>query len=233
MRHVQKGRGTVRVEPLRHVQPPPTVVDPLLPPGVTKALDTAAVQLCSKRPGVDDGADVGRDRVVDQPHAAGFDVDLDLRKADGIRHVPTASLEVVLGDAHQAKPGQSCTGILRHVVDVFGNLMAIELAAQGNRPLGRSRERHALRAISAPEHPPVGHIVALGRSTQITGSNFLQLLLGIQTSRPVRARMRMSGHTASLQGAPGQMLTGVAPHDLGLFPVGLERFHRRAGRIER
>ena len=116
----------------------------------------------------------------------------------------------------------------RHLVDVLGKLVPVVLDHQLNRPLGGTRERHALRAIPAPEHPPVGHVVALGRSTQIARRDLLQLALGVQTGGPVGTRVRVGRHAAALDTAPGQVLAGIAPDDLGLLPVGLERLHRGA-----
>src|SRR5688572_17985650 len=193
------------------------VVDQLLAPHVTDALNAAAQDLPAQTVRVDHGADIGdADEVDDRPHA-GLDVDFDF----GERRHEAVSLavtwQVVSRNAHQPAALVRGRSGLGHRVDFLRHFAAVVNAAERDRALRRLLPRQHHAAALADDAALVG-VVAGRAAAKILGSNLGELLLEVHARRVVRAGMRIRRLAAGLNRRPWQSLRRVAPDNFGLLP---------------
>ena len=123
-------------------------------------------------------------------------------------------------------------GCLRHGVNVGGQLVAVELAAERNRACGGLRVGQASRRIAFPEHALVADRVVVRRAAEILRRDLLQLLLRVHRAGVIRARHRVRRLAADREAGPRQALARVAPVDDDLVPRHLEHVGGDAREID-
>ena len=165
---------------------------------------------------VEDRADVADGEIVQDVDLADFDVDSTGEAGDeGTRD---AIVRVgVPAHAHQPLSGQRSGRRLGQLVDVRGQFVAVEDAAQFDGSLGRVGQAHARTAAFA-EDPFVGNLIVFSTSAQILRGDLLQLGPGVHPGGVRGARHRVRGLAAAAVAAPGQVLRGIAPGDDDLVP---------------
>ena len=102
------------------------------------------MELGRKGPWIENRADIRRHREVGQANSTGFNVELHFGEANRVGHIATTCFEVILRHPHQPETSQSSTSRLGHVINVFGQFMAVILATDCNGPLSSTRKRHPL-----------------------------------------------------------------------------------------
>src|SRR4051812_31470981 len=108
----------------------------------------AAMQLGDQTAWIHDRTDIADTEKVNEPHDPGFDVDLNLREA-GHERIGVAVVRIdVLGHTHQSKTGVHLRGSFRDSVNVIGQLVPVELAAERDGAGGGLRVGEAARRIA-------------------------------------------------------------------------------------
>ena len=82
---------------------------------------------------------------------------------------------------------------LGHRVDVPGQFVAVEAAAQLDRAARRLRVGEPAAGLPLAEHPLVAQFVVVGRAAQIARGNLLQLAPGVHRAGVIGARHRVRG----------------------------------------
>ena len=124
----------------------------------------AALDLRQQAPRIDDRPDVADGQKIDERRLPGFDVDLHFGEPDHERVGDAVARMVVLGHAHQPEPGERRRRRARHRIDVLGQLVTVEPAAELDGPPRRLRVAQSTSGTAAPVHALAANLVVVRAS---------------------------------------------------------------------
>ena len=193
------------------------VEDPLLTDRVADTQYRPAYNLAAKSFGVNDSADISDRKKIGDVVLPGFQIHFYFGETRNIGEGLTVMRIFVFRRGDQALTGQCRNGCLCVFIHIIGRFMAVVDAAQLDGALRGLSKGHAF-ASTLVKDAFVGYFILLRLAAVCFCRNFLQLLFAVHRDSMRSAGHRMRSLAAAGDASPWQVLAGVTPFDIALFP---------------